>query len=970
MDPSNKMNELALEFNESSKNVQENLGSLQGRLAIWFTGLWDEMPDWAINHIVLYTKLEEAVNKMEASGDLDKVPNEVSIALKSGKDLVRVLANAVSFTVFVNDVLPAINQGRTTDRIDQYGLLSSDSGREIKQSQTEWHLNLGLLMNAYHRTKDPVMKKQIEFLALHYLAKAAPIDLSLLGLKKEEAKKFEQKVQLGVFEEAIYHREADVFNTQISENLRDTFPDLPSLAGQTFLTDTTEFQELLPLFFTMVDIPKSDKSEEGVKSVEQKALELPGGWSKSLTNNLTNAMITHFKNNPEDSFNRYIDPPIIADLTDLIGDNIQTNGDKAKEAILEGKLKDIEAGFEKAIDQAIERISKEHPELCKTGEDETKLRVFLRFNIACICRTELKGVGVLKSVHLFMDPKYYVLPEGTTNFLKLSGKSEALAKSICQDKTDRTNKDLFALVNYSGIRLGGVSGRKKIFNFIDLEQFLAGQRQMTEYSVKGPNVVAFQNKEALTRTSIFKKFKNEMQNKNNLPVTILGKATIDIFEGLLGEITEKKWQELNDNPDTRMIFQQSLYRLMGHFATAQSQIHDFTTFAQTIELAQSEIATLLMLSSPFKEKDFQEIYKTSLADVVPDELKGNIKAGVAKSAMNVFVGVNAAVQQMNSSAERVHGEGVYFEEVTVLGKNREIQEVLNDPNVSSVDLYVGEFNHNINLHLNHDHYMPGAVKEEIRQILSNKNLKTKHLTVAIDVTIDFINSPRAKELLEEFSKEIKDGTLNFVFFRSGQKFEMFGIDNYYGGPFWMVNNGDKQWKNFEKLTTSDTYKADPLSVQWFCLSNKYAPQSLDDYRRQIFNNSASILKDTPADFKKGGKYANEVRISTVDNGMQPNFIDIKVLHPRCGTVGGYMEKRLIERFAKAGIKIHKRASFGFYHANLNVIEAYHDDRGKRNIRINPGLDDKENKIILDFIKEDIPKILEEVNESSKKSTKL
>ncbi len=411
-----------------------------------------------------------------------------------------------------------------------------------------------------------------------------------------------------------------------------------------------------------------------------------------------------------------------------------------------------------------------------------------------------------------------------------------------------------------------------------------------------------------------------------------------------------------------MILQQSLFREMQHLAAAENNTGDFTKFAGAIELAQSEIATILALTSPFKEGDFQKIYQAQL-DIVPKQFKDNVKAGVAKSAMNTFAGVNAAVQQMSPSLERVHGAGAYFEEISFLGENKTTREVLDNPDVSSVDLYVGEFHHNINIHIDTDSYKAGAVKDEIRQILDQKK-GTKHLTVAVDVTIDFVNSPKAKELLEEFSEEIEDGMLNFVFFRSGQKFDMFGMDNYYGGPFWMVNNGGEQWKGFDQLTTSDTHKTDPLSMQWFCLANKYAPQALDDYRGQIFNNARNIIKDIPADFTKGGEIAKQVRVSTVDDDMEASFIDIKVLHPKCGAVVGKMKQRLAQRFADAGVKMHERSSFGFYHANWNVIPAYHDDEGLRNVRINPGLNPEENQIILDFIKEDIPAILTEMDKSA------
>lgn len=128
----------------------------------------------------------------------------------------------------------------------------------------------------------------------------------------------------------------------------------------------------------------------------------------------------------------------------------------------------------------------------------------------------------------------------------------------------------------------------------------------------------------------------------------------------------------------------------------------------------------------------------------------------------------------------------------------------------------------------------GNVKEDIKRLLAEKPL-TERLTVALDVTIDEVNSPHIQELLEEYCNDIKDGKLNFVFFESGQKFDMLGVDHFYGGVFWMVNNGGEQWRAFDKLKTSPAHETDPFTNQWFCLSNQCAAAQLDAYRTQIFN---------------------------------------------------------------------------------------------------------------------------------------
>jgi len=334
--------------------------------------------------------------------------------------------------------------------------------------------------------------------------------------------------------------------------------------------------------------------------------------------------------------------------------------------------------------------------------------------------------------------------------------------------------------------------------------------------------------------------------------------------------------------------------------------------------------------------------------------------------MNAFAGINAAVRAMNPNAERVYGEESYFEEVMFIGKNRSTKDVLANKDIASVDLYVSEFNHNINISTEHSHYTEGEIIRDVEALLKEKP-GTKHLTVALDVTIDFINSDKVKKVLTHFAKEIQEGKLNFVFFRSGQKFDMLGMDNYYGASYWTVNNGGEQWKGFDSMMRSETYKTDPLTRQWFSLVNKYAPAALDTYRGRIFENAKAILKEVPKELLPGASKDQQIRVSTVDKNMEPAFIDIKILNDHPEKTMEFLHKKLYERFAKAGVKMHSRGSFGFYHPNFNVIPAK-EDLKPRNIRINPGLNPEDNKIIVAFLK-DIPKLMVEFEASRKAVSK-
>jgi hypothetical protein len=198
-------------------------------------------------------------------------------------------------------------------------------------------------------------------------------------------------------------------------------------------------------------------------------------------------------------------------------------------------------------------------------------------------------------------------------------------------------------------------------------------------------------------------------------------------------------------------------------------------------------------------------------------------------------------------------------------------------------------------------------------------------------------------LLASFQNEIQSGRLNFVFFQSGPKFNTFGMDNYYGSPFYMVNNGQDHWAPFNQLKSNPNYQTDLLSLQWFSLAHKYAVAELDTYRRLIFDNTRAILNRvalfTPTN--------DSIYIAKVDPKMDACFIDIK-------TLGYFSLLRSYVSFAKFYYMMRKqeiipysRAAFGFFQPNYIIID---DSRSQsKTIRINPGINAEHNEAIVAYL---------------------
>lgn len=277
-----------------------------------------------------------------------------------------------------------------------------------------------------------------------------------------------------------------------------------------------------------------------------------------------------------------------------------------------------------------------------------------------------------------------------------------------------------------------------------------------------------------------------------------------------------------------------------------------------------------------------------------------------------------------------------------MGGTRTLDQALNDPAVEKVDLYVAEFNHNIDIDPNHTNYQKGSVIQDIRNIFEKKP-NTDQLTVAIDATIDFTNSDDMKELFSAFAKEIQEGKLNIVVFRSGQKFDMLGLDNYFGSPFYAVNNGDKKWADFNNIATEEVFHTDALSQQYFSWMAETGPQLAEEYKGHIFNNARAILDVVPPGLKPG--VHDGVCVCTFENDVKTPFIDIKLKlpEPQNYEMRKWISNRFKELFINEGKFLYERGSFGFAHPNITWIDP--------KFRINPGIDADDIRIFAQFLQE-------------------
>lgn len=773
---------------------------------------------------------------------------------------------------------------------DRYRFLLST--HTMRESEFQWHLNLALLRQAEKSTSDEKQLRQIRFLQVQYLSKVAPIYMKYMRLLDS---RMESRFQVTPLPGAHYHRSGfrheqgggvDRLNKNLA--LEDASPLI--------LTDTSDFTHLLPLKFRVVE-------------------------DSSIVTTIVDHISAHLDSQGEATgLQKPLALGFLFDAPEELQRLMHIGADKRGNETFQRAYSAYQKRIHEQMDQAVQVLAKKYPSL-----SSAQLRAYMYKNSTSICRVDFENMSGIKVLPLFT--------------------------SLKGSRLEEAHPALLDFIEQTGLYINAITMRRYLYD----EQLQEVDTEMARPADQPAQQVAryYPLKDSFIRTNLFRMLTQKFESQDlaaSPHISVLGRATLNLLQGLLEKISDEKWEEMNQNPATCQILQNTLFKIFHHLATAHQHINSYDAFAQDIELVHYEMGTLLELTSPFQAQDFPEIYKRALHLSIPENLRGMVRAGLGKTAVNTFAGINAALMKTTPHPVRAYSTGFYFEQASLVREENCFETLLHDPSVPTVDLYCGQFNPNVEIASDHTHYAQRDIAADLTELLEKKPA-IKHLTVAIDCTTDYIGSTKVRDLLARFSDKIADGTLNFVFFKSGQKMDMFGMDNYFGAPFYIVNNGSAHWQEFAALSEQRAHQTDALSAQWFCLANAYAAESMDAYRKIIFQNSRSILARIPESLKPNPHNPTQsIRVSTVDEKMEPSFIDIKVLGAAHKLRSVSLLGLLYQKCEDRGIKIHSKASFGFYHLNGIVIQV-NEVGGSSTIRINPSLNPEENDVLLELLNE-------------------
>ena len=408
---------------------------------------------------------------------------------------------------------------------------------------------------------------------------------------------------------------------------------------------------------------------------------------------------------------------------------------------------------------------------------------------------------------------------------------------------------------------------------------------------------------------------------DQLHENLMIKGTLQVLKGACDHLSDETWNEILNSPTRSSIAQLCFLKIKDRLK-AMSQEKEKCSFFDTmsqLEQIHADLSSLLEIFRPFSSDDFLKIYKNLLTST-PSSLQPLVSCGVHSSGMTSLAGIIKAVKtSLGTTPHVLFGENTYFECIHSVQKVSHATSIdeASEEAWKQVDLILAQFNPVLKrIDLETTEYKVERIAEVVRKALSSR--EEKPLTLALDCTLDFIDSPRVGILLNEFQKEIEIGQLNVICYRSGLKFDMFGMDNYCGAPFYMIHSCDSRWDTFNTLLTDQVLQTDPLSFNWFCLAYQCAAPQLERYRKQIFDNTRALLDKIPSRLISDKNV--DYRIIPVEEGADPAFVDFKIfgrLHEMRGAIlaGGSLYLKCLE----AGHPAFFRPSIGLYHPNLSIL---------------------------------------------------
>lgn len=527
-----------------------------------------------------------------------------------------------------------------------------------------------------------------------------------------------------------------------------------------------------------------------------------------------------------------------------------------------------------------------------------------------------------------------------------------------KNMSEQTKHDIFIqkfneIIGETGYRTSPDQTKKAWLRVKDLKTIMKDKNlPLTQLATKGkisdiPQI--FKSYSDLLKNSAMEAFK-EITNSQLPFLRIMTKATVNLLNGL----NDLKIDEAFSNKKLSNLLQIFYFRLINAIKDASLRKEDEPDFDKQpkfynhLETIHQIIQDILTIVRPYKPSDFDEIIRKKITGeknpVIPPHL--NFQSNLMLSGMHCVTSVFAAAEKQKGTNKLnvVALKDSYYEsgdmvehakthEVSFIDgdkfKEKKFNEVFDAPVPVPIDIFFCEFHHNLSH--NKVKYQTEDVLGQIKYLYKN-NLVAEKFTLVLDTTIDLERSEDVRNFLADtyIQMLIKSGKLNVVLLRSAQKFDMFGMANFYGGVSTSINN-QKSFHIFNERMNIKEDQLSGVSYQGMCHLLKYGSTVQDEYRKVVMENTQRLYKQLPKTTLKAPKNKNPMQIAQIDD-QRSVFLAIEFDKEFFRTAKAFNNR--INRLAiEENIPLTTRNGFGFPNTNMTIIDNF--------IRFTPGLEDKE-----------------------------
>jgi hypothetical protein len=415
------------------------------------------------------------------------------------------------------------------------------------------------------------------------------------------------------------------------------------------------------------------------------------------------------------------------------------------------------------------------------------------------------------------------------------------------------------------------------------------------------------------------------------------------------------------------VLQSAYIRALGAMARAPVIAGDMVAFMDAVETIHDQLQLILGIVEPHAQQTaFAEGIVRALREPIedpsakkrkarptlPSDLDAQVqhKASAMHSLASIVAGVEAQAAGRKAPVNTLVLKDNYYESAgAVEHSHANLISILdgyklgNDPLQAEhfkggakppapFDIFICDFHHNISVERNEYH-----LEKVVHQVdeLFRLGLVAERFTVAIDCTVDFLRSLDVRAFLEHFKDRIDRGELNVVLYRSAQKFDMLGMDNYYGGYTITINDG-RSYALFDKRMNAADDQVTGLAHQGVAHLGQFGTQAGDDYRRALIKNTKLLYDKLVAKGLDERDAPIRIGTSTDPNNvfLDIQFPDTEALEKHERNPGDTFSTQFTPWAQDVGrTALTQRPSFGFATTNLTTI-------GGSKTRLNPGLEDE------------------------------